>query len=113
VSVAQPAATKKTSNAGAATAAGARRFDNPQQAADVLIDAAAKFDVVELAYIFGPDGDDIVFSGEFAQDRSTPRILLLRPTRKRTCPWIQRAGIARSSSSAMTIALPRAACEEG
>jgi len=60
---------EETSNAGAATAAGARRFDNPQQAADVLIDAAAKFDVVELAYIFGPDGDDIVFSGEFAQDR--------------------------------------------
>src|SRR6267142_1250878 len=69
VSVAQSAATKKTPTAPSLTAAGARRFDNPQQAADVLIDAAAKFDVVELAYIFGPDGDDIVFSGEFAQDR--------------------------------------------
>jgi hypothetical protein len=69
VSVAQSAATKKTSDAGAATAAGARGFDTPQQAADVLIAAAEKFDVVELAYIFGPDGDDIVFSGEFAQDR--------------------------------------------
>jgi hypothetical protein len=35
----------------------------------VLIDAAEKFDVVALRQIFGPDGDDIVFSGEFAQDR--------------------------------------------
>ena len=49
--------------------AGARRFDTPQQAADVLIDAADKFDVVALGQIFGPGGEDIVFSGEFAQDR--------------------------------------------
>lgn len=47
----------------------ARKFDSPQQAADVLIDAAAKFDVVALAQIFGPEGDDIVFSGEYPQDR--------------------------------------------
>src|SRR5258706_12730921 len=69
VSVAQAAATKKTPTAPSLTAAGAKRFDTPQQAADVLIDAAEKFDVVELAYIFGPGGEDIVFSGEFAQDR--------------------------------------------
>ena len=47
----------------------ARRFDTPQQAADVLIHAAEKFDVVELAQIFGTGGDDIVFTGEYAQDR--------------------------------------------
>jgi hypothetical protein len=35
----------------------------------VLIDAADKFDVVALSHIFGPGGEDIVFSGEFAQDR--------------------------------------------
>ena len=70
VSVAQPAAAKKTATAApSVTTAGARRFDTPQQAADVLIAAADKFDVAELAYIFGPDGDDIVLSGEFAQDR--------------------------------------------
>jgi hypothetical protein len=69
VSVAQPAAAKNTPAATTATTAGARRFNTPQQAADVLIDAAEKFDVAELAYIFGPDGEDIVFSGEFAQDR--------------------------------------------
>jgi hypothetical protein len=47
----------------------ARRFDTPQQAADVLIDAAEKFDVVELAQIFGTGGEDIVFTGEYSQDR--------------------------------------------
>jgi hypothetical protein len=68
VSFAQSTAPKNT-NAANGTTAGARRFDTPQQAADVLVAAAEKFDVVELAYIFGPDGDDVVFSGEFAQDR--------------------------------------------
>jgi hypothetical protein len=53
----------------ASPAAGARRFDTPQQAADALVDAAQKFDQVALVQIFGPDGDDVVFSGEAAQDR--------------------------------------------
>jgi hypothetical protein len=47
----------------------AKTFETPQQAAAALIDAAAKFDTVALTEIFGPDGKDIVFSGEFAQDR--------------------------------------------
>jgi len=68
VSIAQPTEAKKTSAATAATAV-SRRFNTPQQAADALIDAAEKFDVAELAYIFGPDGEDVVLSGEFGQDR--------------------------------------------
>ncbi len=63
---AEPKKTPATANVGPA---GAKRFDTPQQAADVLIDAADKFDVLVLAQIFGPDGDDIVFSGEYPQDR--------------------------------------------
>jgi Protein of unknown function (DUF2950) len=47
----------------------AKTFDTPQQAADALVDAAAKFDVQMLEEIFGPDGDDIVLSGEYPQDR--------------------------------------------
>ena len=62
-------ATETTAKTGSAVSTDARRFDTPQQAADVLIDAAEKFDVVELAQIFGPGGEDIVFSGEYAQDR--------------------------------------------
>src|SRR5579864_3332061 len=62
-------ANETTAKTGSAVSTDARRFDTPQQAADVLIDAAEKFDVVELAQIFGPGGEDIVLSGEYAQDR--------------------------------------------
>ena len=68
-SVAQQSPAKKTPAAVAAHSADVRSFDTPQQAADVLVDAAEKFDVAALAQIFGPDGEDIVFTGEFAQDR--------------------------------------------
>jgi len=53
----------------AAPLATARTFDTPQQAADVLVDAAEKFDVGALLSIFGPEGQDIVLTGEFVQDR--------------------------------------------
>jgi hypothetical protein len=53
----------------ATSAVDAKLFATPQQAADALVDAAEKFDVSALTEIFGPDTDDIVFSGEFAQDR--------------------------------------------
>ena len=53
----------------AAPVAAARTFDSPQQAASTLVDAAEKFDVAALEEIFGPDGKDIVLSGEYAQDR--------------------------------------------
>jgi hypothetical protein len=69
LSVAQQSPAKKAPAAAAAPTAGARSFDTPQQAANVLIDAADKFDVVALSQIFGPGGEDIVFSGEFAQDQ--------------------------------------------
>jgi len=69
LSFAQPAATNKAPSAVAASAVGAKTFDTPQQAADVLITAAQKFDVAELNQIFGPAGEDIVFSGEYARDR--------------------------------------------
>jgi hypothetical protein len=68
-SAAQATAAGQTPSSTTATPEGARRFDTPQQAADVLVDAADKFDVVALGQIFGPGGEDIVFSGEFAQDR--------------------------------------------
>jgi hypothetical protein len=44
-------------------------FDSPQQAAARLIEAAANFDVPALTQIFGHDLEDVIFSGEFAQDR--------------------------------------------
>jgi hypothetical protein len=59
---------KKTDPA-ASDRVAARLFDTPQQAADAVVDAAATFDVVALTRIFGTDGDDIVLTGEFAQDK--------------------------------------------
>lgn len=47
----------------------AKMFNTPEEAAVELVDAAEKFDVGALEEIFGPDGDDIVFSGEYPQDR--------------------------------------------
>jgi hypothetical protein len=67
--VAQESTAKKTSPVPAAPVAGARSFGTAQQGADALVDAAEKFDVDALTQIFGPGGEDIVFSGEFAQDR--------------------------------------------
>jgi hypothetical protein len=64
----QPEA-KKAPAAMAAPAAGTKSFDTPQQAADALVEAAQKFDEDTIIQIFGPDGDDVVFTGEFAQDR--------------------------------------------
>jgi len=61
--------TKKASAAAVAASASTTTFDTPQQAADALIEAADKFDVVALSHMFGPGGEGIVFSGEFAQDR--------------------------------------------
>jgi len=46
-----------------------KTFDTPQKAAAALVDAAEKFDVGALTSIFGPGGEDIVFTGEFPQDR--------------------------------------------
>ena len=53
----------------ASVAVGAKTFDTPQQAADGLVDAAEQFDERVLREIFGPGGEDIVFSGEYPQDR--------------------------------------------
>ena len=55
--------------ASAPAAAGAKTFDTPQQAADALVAAADQFDERSLKEIFGPGGEDIVFSGEYPQDR--------------------------------------------
>jgi hypothetical protein len=69
LSAQQSAAKPASTSTAASPAASAKTFGTPQQAADALVDAAEKFDVVALGQIFGPDGNDIIFSGEYAQDR--------------------------------------------
>jgi hypothetical protein len=61
----QPPATTVPSS----VAVGAKTFDTPQQAADALVAAAGQFDERVLKEIFGPGGDEIIFSGEYPQDR--------------------------------------------
>src|SRR5215831_19065670 len=69
LSVAQQPAAKKATTTSAASSASATGFDTPQQAADALVEAADKFDVAALSRMFGPGGESVVLSGEFAQDR--------------------------------------------
>jgi hypothetical protein len=68
VSIAQEQAPKATS-ANAATPARYKTFGSPQKAASALIEAADKFDVSALTEMFGPETEDVIFTGEFAQDR--------------------------------------------
>lgn len=44
-------------------------FATPEQAAASMVDAAEKFDVTSLLRIVGLEGEDVVLTGELAQDR--------------------------------------------
>ena len=68
----------------ASTIASAKMFNTPQQASDELVAAAEKFDVGALEDIFGPDGDDIVLSGEYPQDRERASDFAAQAREKKT-----------------------------
>jgi hypothetical protein len=53
----------------AAAATGPRAFATPNAAANALINAAGKFDVPTLEAILGPQGHDLILTGEKARDR--------------------------------------------
>jgi len=63
-----PATATKSTNVTPA-AKGPQTFESAEKAADALIDAAEKFDVTSLIRIVGPQGEDLVLTGEYAQDR--------------------------------------------
>jgi hypothetical protein len=73
VSAGSQTAAKSTSAAAVKTAprtaAGAMTFASPQQAASALVAAVEPFDVERLTVLFGPQGKDIVLTGESGQDR--------------------------------------------
>jgi DUF2950 family protein len=54
----------------AAAQASSKAFDNPQQAADALIQAAESYDVSALLEIFGPGGKDFIASADPVHDKS-------------------------------------------
>lgn len=62
-----PVACQKAENAASGPAA--KAFDSPQQAAEALIAAAEKFDQAALLDIFGPDGRDLILTGEDVADK--------------------------------------------
>ena len=66
---AKPAVSAKPTAAAVTTASAVQTFATPQAAAEALVKAAGDFDVAALGRIFGADGRDIVFTGEFPQDR--------------------------------------------
>jgi hypothetical protein len=57
----------------AASNAAPKTFRTPQAAAEALITAAENYNVSELEAIFGTAGNDIIHTGEPAQDRETAR----------------------------------------
>ena len=67
--VAQQSQATETPTTASGSAAAAKGFDTPQQAADALVSAAGQFDEAALMQIFGADGKSIVSSGEIAQDK--------------------------------------------
>jgi hypothetical protein len=73
-------------------AVSAKTFDTPQQAADALIAAAEKFDERILEEIFGPGGEDIVFSGEYAQDRQRASDFAAEAREKKTVSVDSKSG---------------------
>ena len=62
-------ATSKAVPVTTTSSASPRGFATPEQAADTLIMAAQNFDVVTLSQLFGPEGKDVVFTGEVGLDR--------------------------------------------
>ncbi len=65
---AEPAATPAAKKA--TSAVKQKTFDTPKDAADALIAAAAAGDFPNLISILGPDGKDIVETGDHVQDRN-------------------------------------------
>ena len=61
------------SQEGTAAANKPRTFSTPEEAANALIDAAEQFDVPALEQIFGPDGNDIIHTGEPAHDQEVAK----------------------------------------
>jgi hypothetical protein len=63
-----PAAQAKATEP-AASGGAAETFDTPEKAAESLVSAAEKFDVAALIKLVGRGREDVVLTGEFAQDR--------------------------------------------
>jgi hypothetical protein len=91
-SVAEQSPAKKAPATAVAPPTSITTFDTPQQATDALVEAAEKFDVVALSHMFGPGGEGIIFSGEFAQDRTHAADFAAEAREKKTVSVDPKAG---------------------
>ena len=68
---AEPAANAPAATAPAAAAvpAGIETFDTPEHAASAIVAAAQSWDTAKLSEILGPDGNEIIYSGDYISDR--------------------------------------------
>ena len=69
------------------TASGAptgKRFDSPQAAVDALLDAVEKYDGASLDAIFGPEGHDIIHTGEPAREKQVAAEFTAKAREKKT-----------------------------
>jgi hypothetical protein len=66
-----------------APAAKPKVFATAQQAADALIEAAEKYDTAEMEEIFGPEGHDILFTGEPVRDREAAALFAEQARKKK------------------------------
>ncbi len=69
LSLASATASQTSGKAPATSQAKQRVFNTPDQAAEALVQAAEKFDVAALEAIFGPDGHDLILTGEPVRDK--------------------------------------------
>ena len=77
-------------------AAGQRTFVTPRQAARALLTAAQAADMPALMRIFGPEGDDILKSGDPVQDNNN-RMKFVKRARRWMQPKIDPANLNRAT----------------
>jgi Protein of unknown function (DUF2950) len=59
-----------------------KSFGSPQEAAEALIQAAERYDVPALMGLFGPDGADLVSSGDPVQDKNRAENFVAKARKK-------------------------------
>ena len=69
IAVAADPASKKAVHSTTAAPAPVQTFATPERAASAIVDAARSWDTAKLLAMLGPDGKDIIFSGDYARDR--------------------------------------------
>jgi hypothetical protein len=78
-----PAAEPSTAQTAKTLVATPKTFATAQQAADSLIAAAEKYDTAALEEIFGPEGHDIIFTGEPVRDREAAASFIEQARKKK------------------------------